>query len=246
MKRGVPLLTILLILILMSFSVYADETVQNLESRIIESFDDPDTQQWYVRGSKFSADGYPLMTYANAWPEAVFGRNRDEMDLKVLGVKAAFDRKGYHYLEFFPVAENQSGELEPVTLTLPGRVKEIDLWAWGANYNYYLEMHIRDYWGRMYVLHLGDLRYVGWRNLKASIPTYIPQAGGYITDGGFSKELELVKVVLWTRPTENVSGFSFYLDQIRILTDTFVTRFDGDDLAEAETVEEIWSSVEGK
>ena len=98
----------------------------------------------------------------------------------------------------------------------------------------------------MYVLHLGDLRYVGWRNLKASIPTYIPQAGGYITDGGFSKELELVKVVLWTRPTENVSGFSFYLDQIRILTDTFVTRFDGDDLAEAETVEEIWSSVEGK
>ena len=61
MKRGVPLLTILLILILMSFSVYADETVQNLESRIIESFDDPDTQQWYVRGSKFSADGYPLI-----------------------------------------------------------------------------------------------------------------------------------------------------------------------------------------
>jgi hypothetical protein len=246
MKRGVPLLTILLILIFISFSVNADDVVQNLESEIVESFDDPDAQQWYVRGSKFIAEGYPLVTYVNAWPEAVFGSNRDGADLRVLGTKAAFDRTGYHYLEFFPVAENQSGELEPVTLSLPGRVREIELWAWGANFDYYLEMHIRDYWGRVYVLHLGDLRYVGWRNLKASIPIYIPQAGGHITDGGFAKQLELVKIVLWTRPSESVSGFSFYLDQIKVLTDTYVTRFDGDDLAEAETAQEIWTNVQGK
>ena len=246
MKRGVPLLTILVILLTISFPVCADEVVQNFESRIIESFDDPDAQQWYVRGSKFVAEGFPLMTYADAWPEAIFGRNRDGLDLKVLGAKAAFDRKGYHYLEFFPVVEGQSGELEPTTISLPGRVKEIDLWAWGANYDYYLELHIRDFTGRVFVLHLGGLGYVGWRNLRATIPGYIPQAGGYITDGGIGKPLQLIKIVLWTRPHESVAGFNFYLDQIKVLTDTFVTRFDGDDLAEAETVEQIWSNVEGE
>ena len=53
-------------------------------------------------------------------------------------------------------------------------------------------------------------------------------------------------MVLWTKPQENVSGFNIYLDQVKILTDTFVTRFDGDDLANPDKVQEIWSSAQGR
>ena len=244
MKQGVSLLVCLAILFLVSSSVIADEAVQNLESYIVETFDDPDAQQWAIRGSKFIADGYPQKIYAPAWPEALYGRNRDGRDLLVIGAKAAYDQQGYNYLEFIPVREGADGELEPSPLTLPGRVKQLDLWVWGSNYDYYIETHLRDYTGRVHVLQLGGIKFVGWHNLKAAIPTYVPQAGGYITEGGFIKRLQLIKVVVWTKPSENVSGFAVYLDQIKVLTDTFVTRFDGDDLADPELVQEIWANAE--
>lgn len=247
MKRGASLLICLAALLFFAGSSFlvADERIKNLDSIVIESFDDPDARQWAVVGSKFVAEGMPLVTYAPAWPEAVFGANRENLDLRVLGVQAAFDRKGYNYLEFIPVAEDQEGQLQPAPITLPGRVQNLDLWVWGSNYDYYMEVHVRDYQGRVHVLHLGNLKYVGWSNLSATIPNYIPQAGGYITPGGFIKTLELVKFVLWTKPAENVAGFNVYIDQVKILTDSFVTRFDGDDLANPERVEEIWSNVEG-
>ena len=246
MKRSVSLLVFLaLFYTLIALSVSADEVTQNLESVIIENFDDPNARQWNVQASKFVADGLPLVTYAESYPEALFGRNNQGLDLKVLGVKAAYDRKGYNYLEIYPVEEDSSGVLVPDPITLPGRVMQFDLWVWGSNYDFYIEVHLRDYVGRMHVLQLGELQYVGWRNLKTVIPPYVPQAGGYISEGGFLKTLELVKLVIWTKPTENVNGFNVYLDQLKILTDTFVSRFDGDDLADPEKVNDIWASAGG-
>ncbi len=248
MKRGASLLISLAVLLFLTSTsnLIADEIVQNLESRVVESFDNPDTQQWYVGASKFVADGFPLTTYAAAWPESLYGANLDNLDLRVLGVQAAFNRTGYNYLEFIPVVENQSGELEADPITLVGRVKTMDIWVWGSNYNYYMEVHIRDFNGRVHVLPLGGIRFIGWQNLKVEIPNYVPQEGGYVTSGGFIKNLELVKLVLWTKPTEDVSGFNVYIDRIKILTDTFVTRFDGDRLTNPEWVQETWSKAEGR
>ncbi len=248
MKRSVSLLICFIILstALVSSALFADERVQNLESRVVESFDDPDAQQWHVQGSKFIMDGFPKTRYAQAWPEALFGRNTEDRELYVLGARAAFDRTGYNYLEFLPVTEGDGGNLEPDPVELPGRVKQLDMWVWGANYDYYMEVHIRDFTGRVHVLHLGDIKFVGWQNLRAAIPPYVPQAGGYVTEGGFNKPIDLLKVVLWTKPTENVSGFNIYIDHIKVLTDTFVTRFDGDELADPERIDEIWSNGGGK
>jgi len=248
MKRGASLLISLAVLLFLTnpFSLIADEIVVNLESRIVESFDDPDAQQWYVGASKFIAECFPLTTYASAWPESLYGANLENRDLRVLGAQAAFDRTGYNSLEFIPVAQNQAGELQPAPIKLPGRVKTVDLWVWGSNYDYYMEAHVRDFNGRVHVLRLGGIKFVGWQNLSAHIPSYVPQAGGYVTSGGFIKNLELVKLVLWTRPEENVSGFNVYIDQIKILTDTFVTRFDGDKLADPQWVQDVWSNAEGR
>ena len=248
-------------------------------SQIIESFDNPEdrdaaewnSSEWLVRGSKFRTkiydedgnvtDEWPKSTYFEAWPEALFGSNKAERDLKVLGVNGRFDRKGYNFIELIPAVRNDDGDLEPRhpdvyddsgslilgnEITLPGRTKRLDMWVWGSNYDYYLEAHVRDYTGVVHVLKLGDLKYTGWRNLMVNIPNSIPQEGGYVTAGGYLKELKLVKLVLWTRPDERVQDFFIYFDQIKTLTDMFSTRYDGDELADKDTIQEIWSNGGGE
>jgi hypothetical protein len=245
MKRGAVLIICLVLLFALFQTSFltADEITQNLESRIVESFDNPDGQQWLVMGSKFVTEGKPLVAYANAWPEALFGANKAGQDLKVLAINASFDRMGYNFLDIIPVAKDADGNIVPSPIPLPGRVKVLDLWVWGSNYDYYMDLHLRDFTGVVHVLRLGTLKYTGGKNLSAEIPGYIPQSGGYVTAGGYIKNLELVKLVLWTKPTENVSGFNVFIDQIKVLTDTFVSRFDGDELADPEKINEIFSNA---
>lgn len=43
-----------------------------------------------------------------------------------------------------------------------------------------------------------------------------------------------------------VDNYFIFFDQIKVLTDIFITRFDGDTLAEVENVQSMeWSSPEG-
>jgi hypothetical protein len=228
------------------------------------------SSEWLINASKFATevtdeDGnvvreLPESTYVESWPEALFGRNAEGRELRVFGIHGRFDRQGYNYIELIP-AILEDGELVPrhpdITtdagdfipgneITLPGETRRLDLWVWGSNYDYYLDVHLRDYRGVVHALRLGDIDYTGWRNLSVNIPTYIPQTGGYITGGGFLKELKLVKLVLWTRPHERVNDFYVYFDHIKSLSDMFVTRFDGDILAEKDRIQEIWNSGEGR
>lgn len=122
-------------------------------------------------------------------------------------------------------------------IVFSGRVKALSVWVWGSNYNYYLEAHLEDHRGIIHVLPLGDLIYEGWRNLTIEIPSAIPQAARYIPK---LQRLKLVKFMLWTRPNERVSSFYLYLDQVKIITDLFETRYDGDELEETEMIQEIW------
>lgn len=98
MRKG-SLLTLYLILlfsILVAAPVAADQITENLESRVIESFDHPDdpdeavlpSSEWIVRGSKFATkvyddDGnvveeFPKSRFVHAWPEAMFGTNKED------------------------------------------------------------------------------------------------------------------------------------------------------------------------
>lgn len=244
MKRGVLLFLCLsaLIVLLAPSLLFADERTENLESRILETFD-PETRttEWLVKGSKFVAEGFPKQTYVKAWPEALYGANREGADLQALGSLFTFTRKGYNNIEFIPVTENDEGEQVVNPIPIPGKVKRIDLWAWGSDFDYYLEVHIMDPRGVVHVLNLGSLNYTGWRNLSAGIPSYIPQERDYAP---YLQGLELIKVVLWTKPVESVEQCYFYLDQIKVLTDVFVSRFDGDELTDQGVIDELWEGVE--
>ena len=216
----------------------ADERTQTIATRTIATFDDSATAgNWIVQGSKYATKGFPQMQLVKAWPEALYGYNVDNKGLFSLGVHGRFDRKSYNYIEIIPAAKDSSGKLVPTTAPLPGRVQSLNMWVWGANYNYWLDAYIRDYQGIDHVLHMGSLLFAGWRNLSATVSTAIPQSRAYIPRYA---GLVLTKLVLWTAPDEKVDDFYFFIDEVGIITDLFETRFDGEQLADPTTLNNLW------
>jgi hypothetical protein len=216
----------------------ADELTQTISAKAVATFDDPATAgNWIVQGSKYATQGYPQLQVVRAFPEALYGKNKDNKPLFSLGVHARFDRKSYNYIEIIPAAKDSSGKLVPSTLPLVGRAKSIDAWVWGANYNYWLDVHLRDYQGIDHVIHMGSLKFAGWKDLSATISGAIPQSRPYIPKYA---GLVLTKLVIWTAPDEKVDDYYFFIDEITIITDLFETRFDGEDLADPDTLNTIW------
>ncbi len=240
MNRGFRLFFVCLLLFILTSPMallVADTSTQNLVSTVLETFDPDDASyEWYVQGSKFITEGYPKFKTVNGFPFALYGRAGDEENHQVLGMQAAFDRQGFNYLEIFPVVDGPDGKV-PTKISIPGRAKQLDVWAWGSQYKFSLEVHLEDYRGYVYVLPMGSLNYIGWQNLRIDIPTYIPQSQVYIPH---YRDLKVIKFVLRTEPKENVAGFDFYLDHLKVLTDVFESRFDGDEFVRPDTRKEVW------
>jgi hypothetical protein len=255
MKRSIMLAFFLVTsFVLIAPSAFAQRQTENLQSRIIERFDGPEddgrydyrqNHRWIVRGSKFVTEGFPRFGWVNTWPQALYRVPPQGVELRSLGVEAAFDRMGYNFLEFIPVEDENDANGNPVPkgIPIPGRVRNLDMWVWGSNHNYYMDVHLMDHRGVVHVLRLGDINYRGWQNLRVNIPTFIPQDVVWIPQ---QRGLELVRLVMWTRPTERVSGFFIYLDEIKVFTDVFEDPFDGEGLTFPDEVRSLWdNAVEG-
>jgi hypothetical protein len=213
--------------------------------QILQSFDPDEVgrenhRTWALFPSKFGygPDGNSLweQQLVDAWPEALYGKNRDDQELQVLGLHGAFLRKGYNYVEIVPgVGEGSNFERKPIPI--PGRADAIDIWVWGSNHAYTLEVHLRDFHGIDHVLEFGSLQFVGWKNLRVRVPATIPQSWKYLPR---LRNLEVTKLVLWTTPMEKVDDYFMYLDQLKVVSDVFETPFDGDVLADVDSLQTVW------
>ncbi len=244
MTKRIPVYLLLLVIFLCAFFAFPDESISNLETMVIENFDNPNSeQQWLVQGSEFVDKDKLKYEYVKTWPSALFGRNTDSKDLHSLGIRAGFLRQGYNYLEIIPAKKAADGTLVPAPIFLVGRVLSMDIWVWGSNYNYYLEAHILDSEGIPHTLNFGSLNFAGWKNLSAKVSLSIPQAKRHLLQ---EEQIQLTKFVLWTRPQEKVDNFYVYLDQLKIMTDTYTTRFDGDELADKDYINQLWQNKGGE
>jgi hypothetical protein len=226
-------------------SASGDENTVNLESIVLEDFnnDGNSLYEWRLDASKFATktddETFPKLSYVSSWPAAIFGANREGKDLKSLGIWGRFDRRGYNWIDVYPVAAGGGDEAELVEIPIPGRARYLDMWVWGSNLNYYIEVFVRDHQGIVHAIRLGEIGYTGWKNLRATIPNNIPQSKRVLPR---LAALTFVKFRIWTQPAEPVGNFYIYFDQFKVLTDTFEINYDGDELADPERVQELWNA----
>ena len=242
------------------FSAIGDEITVDFTSIIMERFNDETVHEWFdgrhprsfefswaLKASKFATtetdeDGnevkFPRFTYVDAWPIALYGYNRSGDTIRSLGINGRFDRQGYNWIDLHPVQPD--GET-PFEIPIPGRVRYLDLWVWGSNLNFTLEAYVRDFQGIVHRIQFpGNLAYAGWRNLRVNIPNHIRQSKRVLPNYA---QMQFVKFRIWTQPIERVNNFYIYFNQFKILTDTFATYFDGDDLADPDIVPGLWANT---
>ena len=239
------------------FSAYGQTSAITLESRVLESFNGNEDAPyvWKTDTSRFisvvrNPDGspaqdnngntvkYPITAYVDAWPIAVFGYNRaDGQTIKSFGLNGQFDRMGYNWIDLYPVLADDPDQ-KPYEIPIPGIVKNIDMWVWGSNLRYYIEVFLRDYRGVVFPLRLGDISYPGWKNLDVNVPTSIAQVRRTLPSYA---GLSFVKFRIWTQPMERVDNFYIYFKQLKVLTDMYAPLYDGNELSDQAFVERIWS-----
>ncbi|MCL2478790.1 MAG: flagellar filament outer layer protein FlaA [Treponema sp.] len=234
-------------------TAYADDNTVDFSSIVLESFNNNPSHEWTVGStthtydftwavdaSKFAStidnESFPKLSYVPSWPLAFYGTNREGKDIQSLGIWGKFDRRGYNWIDIYPVSGDNN---DPFEIPIPGRVSYLDLWIWGSNLQYYIEVYLRDYQGVVHNLYLGNLAFQGWKNLRVQVPTSIPQSRRTLPRVG---GLSFVKFRIWTTPMERVDNFYIYLNQFKVLTDTFNSMFDGDELADPERVQELWAN----
>jgi hypothetical protein len=278
MKHGsIRVLFFLLLTAGAALAAYGDDLTVNLESKILENFDNTEDSKyvWRKEASRYAVgkdvadkdnpsfanmgiengDFFPKIDYFEIWPMALFRNNREGRELRSLGIWGKFKRMGYNWIDIYPTLKSEGDEAGPYEIPIPGRVRYLDMWVWGSNLNYYIEAYLRDEQGVIHVIYLGNIGYQGWRNLRASIPNAIPQRRRIILDPVAANTmstveknsiyLKFVKFRIWTTPREQVANFYVYLDQFKVLTDTFESLYDGDEMTDPDWVRENWTEGSG-
>lgn len=242
MKKKILLL---LLVACISVNLFAQTNLDehNPTSYIIEDFDtDTGSRDWIVVGSAESVAPYPKVAYASARPRQLKMTEEEGKDYKVLGVASKFKRRGYNFVDIFPVRKGSSPdakEYEP--LRLDGHCEELTMWVWGSNFDYDLVIYLRDYNGIIHALNPVKLNFAGWKLVKFPIPKSIPQL---VKEFPQEKFLEIVKLAVKTTPFARVDMFYVYFDEIKVVANTYKAQFDGLEFLDRENIEEIWGTEE--
>jgi hypothetical protein len=229
-----------------------ERKTQNIQTFVLDSFET--VGMWQAEWSSFHAKrfeqgkGYVMDDTKNAirpFRGEPWGVTQESETNHCLAIKGAFDRRGYNYIEVFPVKltngqpsrDPRDNQFHRDVLPMIGRVDAIDFWVWGGNFRWRMEVHLEDYNGYKHVLDAGWLNFIGWRNFRLMIPKHIPQGEQYVPR---MKTLKFEKFVFYAHPGERADVFYTFLDRIQIQSDIFLERFDGDDLVEKAYTNNAW------
>jgi len=260
MKHGsMKAVSFAILLCMAAFSAYSQARPVNLTSIVLDGLDGETVHEWHdgrhprrfeftwaVRASRFATRttdnegnevAFPRLGFIETWPVSVFGHRPPEGGTRrSLGIHGRFDRQGYNWIDLHPVTLDG----EPFEIPLPGRVQQMDMWVWGSNLNYFMEVFVRDYRGIVHSIPMGSLAFPGWRNVRVNVPGHIRQGTRVLSN---DTALRFVKFRIWTTPREQVGNFFVYFNRLNILTDTFENFFDGSDLADPDFVPQLWAGA---
>ncbi len=222
MKKGVVILGSLIALAFCVPAV-AQPSTRAVETIVIDNFDTPDNMEWTwdVQASRFITKGYPVIKSFEAMPNSLTPYHKEgDPSAQVLGVKVAYDRKGDNWFEVFP--KDASGNVHEIPFI--GTVTQVDFWVWGANYNYTLELLVRDSDGCVRTLDCGSLMFQGWRNIVINIPGWLKQHSRFRNG---RTNLTFVGFRVRSAANEAVDNYMIYFDQLKYTTNTLSNIYDG-------------------
>ncbi len=238
MKKGLKVFVNLALLFVLCIPAFSQPSSKSQETFLIDNFDSETEWSWTVNASRFVAEGYPKISYFDGIPNSLKVLTKSDVEPKVLGVKVAFNRKGDNWMEIFPVKDGKNYEIP-----LIGSVQQIDFWAWGANYLYYLEVLVRDADLRVHVLPAGNMRFNGWKNMIVSIPGWINQHSR-LRSG--PKNLSFVGFRVRSDSAEFVDDFTIYFDNVKYMTNSLSYIYDGYELKDSDFSNAEQGSAAGK
>lgn len=220
MKKIYKLLTMVLIcgltlLIAQSFNINSAKKTKNIVSKIWFHFGEADKEKgWEVRTSKYGVEDKTKSAIYDVAPEAL-GDDRNNSS-RSFGFQTAFKRKGYNYVDVFRPSEEEK--------PFPGVVDNMSIWVWGGNFDYNMEVHLEDYQGYIYRLPMGNLKFYGWQNLVTKVPSSVKQVEPHAPK---KERLKFKKFRLYAQPYERANKFICLFDYFKIVTDTYVSQYDG-------------------
>jgi hypothetical protein len=209
---------------------FADSKAQSVETIMLDNFDDPSTVDWTwgVATSRFVEEGYPKYGYINGMPNSLKQVADDHGEnAKVLGIQVAYQRKGDNWFEVYPQKKAENGEMDNYEIQLKGNLSQMDFWIWGANYEYYIDVLIRDSDGRVVSLPAGNLDFHGWKNVIITIPGWLKQHSSYRSG---PESISFVGFHVRSDPEEPVDDFMIYFDNLRYTTNAYSNVYDGYEL----------------
>jgi len=189
-------------------------------------------------------NGFPNDMAVEEWSLTGLGKKKE----KCLGVHYKFRYPGTNSIHILPPPEVDWKEQKPVLtynpstgkdeqergLQLPGKARAISLWVHGRGTPYHMEVWVKDYQGNTHILKFGSVDFVGWRPLKVFIPSFIPMETDTYPQTRVAKITRFVLRVVPNTTAEAMTEESFFfVDQIKVLTDTFEVNYDGQDLHKA-------------
>lgn len=234
MKRGLTVLVSLAFTFVIGLPLFAQPSSKSIETFLMDDFDSageqnymydgkPYSWDWTVNSSRFVAEGYPKTGYYEGVPNSLKQLLKGtDKNFKVFGVKTAFNRKGDNWFEVYPTNDDKAFEIPFV-----GTVTAIDFWVWGANYNYYLELMVRDTRGVVHVLPAGSLAFSGWKNIIVKVPGWIQQHS-QLRSG--PSNMTFVGFRIRSDAEEYVDDYVIFFDQIKYTTNSLSFIYDGYEL----------------
>lgn len=234
------------------------------EVQVLESFDQgANVRDWKVIGSQFSKAGFPKIALPDSsaceglpTPEgeskpAVYPKELQKEDesanagQRVLGVYAEFTQKGRNRIEVIPTA---AGTKDNSPIYFNGVVEKIGLWVWGGNFDYDLDLCLKDCNGNIHRLDVCKLNFIGWKYVEVSIPHFIPQVRKTVPA---LTPLQFVKFIVTSEKAESNKGFFLYFDQITYTVLHEQESFNGNVFINPQVINKIWgqeaaTAAEGK
>lgn len=244
--RG-KIISLILVLLFISVGFAGGEEYRSVKKIIsiqapaLADFEDTGLNgQWVIGNTSPNID--MSVTAIKSTPGGPWGLAVPEAQKKTcLGLKTGFKTRGYNFVEVVPPVYDtklypylQQFFSAPIPnpnqdrfIPVPGKCKSIDVWVAGRGFRYTLEIWVKDFYGFVYSLDMGKIDFPGWRNISRDIPQYIPQEEKYFPK---EKPLRFFKFRLVSDPDERADKLFVYFDHMKVITDVYIERIDGDDI----------------